>query len=254
MSIIYRTNYQEYAKVANMTMDKFPIGNELEKELLGAEFSGLCFEMLNNTIPKKFGAALKYEKAIEKVEEDEDMTVKEEFSPPTLNTGVDSTYISYDYKFEGLTSYRLRLVPRPLKAPCKDGVLGEVNEVVINLPDAFINDIEAVDDFQLAIITVYGNEPITNQAYMQSFVLGDADIVPYANFDDIDLAFITDEKNKINKNGWTVKIDCHPEEDNHNEKDECYQELLEKRDLARSIFRIISEYRLGNQSRNDGTM
>ncbi len=78
------------------------------------------------------------------------------------------------------------------------------------------------------------------------------------DFDSLDLSFTLSQQGPEGLAGDTPQIDITNCEGNFsNEKvatEKTYDTLLAKRNIANSIFSVISEYRLGNQSRNDGTM
>ena len=239
-----------------MSMEQSPWNNQVNKELASAELSGLCFELLNNTIPKWFSVAQKYENALKTARHEE--LDKKDLNPTDLNPRVDSTYVSTDYKFEGITSFRLRLVPQALREPYKDEILGEVKELIINIPEPFVAELEAVDNFQLAILTVSNAGEINDNTTEQSYILTSDDIMTLDDFDSLDLSFTLSQQAPEGLAGDTPQIgitncdDIFSNEEVATEK--AYDTLLAKRNIANSIFSVISEYRLGNQSRNDGTM
>lgn len=238
-------------------MEQFPAENEIEKEFARAELAGLCHELLTNTIPQWFSVAQNYEKALENARDEVLDQQETESATPKLNPRVDSTYISFDYKFEDIASLRLRLVPQALRQPYKNEILGEVKTLIINIPNPFITNLETIDDFQLAILTINGSAETAGASdeNKKSYILTSTDIMPIDDFNNLDLQFEEEEKTEKNI-VLEVKV-TSPQDNETNEQppsEDSYEQLLAKRNLANAIYAVISKYRLGNQSRTDGTM
>lgn len=220
---------------------------DYEQDFKQVEIAGLSSELLNVLIPKWFKLALMFEQSIDNLQkaEFEENSNADQFDDESdknnFYADVDSTYISHDYHFADLTSHRLRLVPSALIPPQPLNNGFDVKEILINAPDAFIEDPSTLQNFETVFITLVSTDKTINRI---SFAVSGKDIMPFNDqlpFE-IDLQF--EDGKPIPKIVYKNNLDLNVNQ----------MTTDEKLTTLRTIYNLIMTYRIGNQSRNDGTM
>lgn len=161
---------------------------------------------------------------------------------------IDVSFLAYDYHVDGLTSYRIRLVPRRQSEnqPTFKSY-GTVRQVIINIPVDFVHDPRTVNIIDLALVSLYVDAPETT--FAQRYVIGPNTIKPFVNFSDLDFNFA------MNGDGvgshvsgiTTIRSSTLP----FNEPNQ-YPVAEQLKDVT-EISKIIDQLIIGNQSLNDGT-
>lgn len=160
---------------------------------------------------------------------------------------IDVAFLSYDYLVDGLTSYRIRLVPRQLEEPkpmFRD--YGIVRQVIINVPVDFVEDPRSAKEIELALVLIEINTPETTIA--QRYVISPSSVKPFTDFADLEFEFKKDpttEKTKVtNIIVNNARIPHELAQTNTIDR---------QRDNAEDIVELLKKLVIGNQSVNDGT-
>lgn len=223
---------------------------DYEQDLKHAEIAGLSSEILNVIIPRWFKHALVFEQMLDNIqksatdEKSDTDQIDEDSVKNNFFADVDSTYISHDYQFADLTSHRLRLVPSALIPPQPLNNGFDVKEIIINAPDAFIEDPATLQHFETVFITLISTDKTENRI---SFAVSSKDIMPFNDqlpFE-IDLQY---------EDGKPIPIIVYKSSEDTFDTTINLFSVDEKLTTLRTLYHLIKTYRIGNQSRNDGTM
>lgn len=230
---------KQYTRQKNKKMIKYFYMTERERDLgfekidtEQMELNGYCGELLGSVIPKLLQRSDEEQKQI-------------------LHRGladIDITFLAYDYHIDGLTSYRIRLVPRmPYESKPSFKDFGIVRQVIINVPVDFVQDTSNLNDIGLAIVSFYLDESQTT--LVQRYVIAPDAVRPFSNFADLDFSFnrnlgtsashVTDIS--VGGSGAAQKDFVAPSD--------VHSQLIN----TKEIYSVINSLQIGNQSLNDGT-
>lgn len=190
--------------------------------------SGLRHEIVNAMIPQWYSAV-------------------SDFTTLLGNFIVDSGYsdrldrpihIVKDYLTDGVSSNRIRLVPPELSLPISTKDAVPVTELIVNVPASFVRSTDGseYDIIQVALLTLVSQGDVYKR-----IAVTNGQVLEFSNFDELEFGFTEiDDKEEV-----AVSLS------GGNENVSSMDEQLE---MAELIYELLAAYKLGKQSRKDGTL
>ena len=202
-----------------------------DKDLESLRLFGICHELLRNKIPSLL--------------EDADQITNEITRQIANNSNLVNKYHipiykSYDALTDNIPSIRLRLVPKELYKPITIPD-GEITQIIINIPEAFIDDTQSKEGISLATIKIFYES--RGQKIPKQYILTTEDMYEYTDFSLLDF-LVSSEKNGEE----TVRVDSSQ---SHGLSEHT---VTEKLTIAENILNGVDSYVIGTQSRQDNTM
>ena len=192
---------------------------------------GICHELLYNKIPSKLADATDITEKISRQIFNDNSLIHKYHIP---------IYKSHDAFSDGVPSVRIRFIPQELEEPAITDN-GLVKQLILNIPEAFIQDLGLEHGLSLATAKVVVLEDGIQKTVQ--YIITNEDIYEYEDFSLLD--FIVEHESPESD---TVKVDSQVSAGivEHTTK--------EKVIIAEEIMNILESYVIGAQSRRDNTM
>lgn len=196
----------------------------------------VCSEILSKLLPNKIEKSVVAKQTIE-------AAVKQAGLDGVLDS---SMYLVSDSFFDGVPSYRLRLVPQELRKGIPFYNEGEIQSAIINVPFSHLQDPTQIQGIEMSFITFYVDSP--EGVVQHRYVITPTRVRTYTDNSTLDFYY--------NKTQSNTELDISIDGVEVHEGSHAGQLIEEEQLYIAGLLYVILDgaYVLGKQSRQDKTM